>query len=182
MKTMKNSLYILAIAAVVTIYSTGAFVPDTQGIESTFDGFLVISDAEMAQHVGGPDEGHQRLNTNPTDHDMASCGSSNPNCDSDNQTRDAYLYACDNCLDPVFDDYDNTYFYYDKFSYRKSDGNILYKGLRISSSCREKSDGTCEYYAYDQGPDWDNMDNGEPNPLPDKQQTCEVPVGKCNDT
>lgn len=180
MKTMKIVLSFVAIAAIAATYSTGAFVPQSPGIEKTFAGFLVINDAEMAQHVGGPDEGHQRLNTYPTDHDQASCGSSNPNCDKDNQTRDAYLYACDNCPEPVWDPYENNYHYYDKFSYYKSDNNILYKGLRISSSCRKLSDRKCKYYEYDEGPDWDNLkDNGEPNSLPGKQKTCEVEVGKC---
>lgn len=57
MKTIRIALSILAIAAVVAIYSTGTFVPETQGIEDTVADLVVLSDAEMAQQVGGPEEG-----------------------------------------------------------------------------------------------------------------------------
>lgn len=53
MKFMKIALSVVAIAAIATIYSTGAFVSQTHGMENTFDGFLVINNAEMAQQVGG---------------------------------------------------------------------------------------------------------------------------------
>ena len=60
MKFMKIALSVVAIAAIVTIYSTGAFVFQTPGMDNTVDGFLAISNAEMAQQVGGendPSEG-----------------------------------------------------------------------------------------------------------------------------
>ena len=134
MKTMKIALSIVAIAAIAAIYSTGAFVPQTHGIENTFEGFLVISDAEMAQHVGGPDEGIQRVNHSGPDQDVASCGSSNPDCNIDRQVRDATLYACDNCPASVFDNYDNTWHHADKYSYYyyvNGNRKTSYQGLRI---------------------------------------------------
>lgn len=45
---------ILAIAVIATIYSTGAFVPQTHGVEKTVAGLEALSDAEMTQQVGGP--------------------------------------------------------------------------------------------------------------------------------
>ena len=180
MKPMKIALSFIAIAAIAAIYSTGAFVPQTHGIENTFAGFIILSDAEMAQNVGGPEEGHRRQNTVPVDHDVASCGSSNPDCDKDRQTRDAILYACDPCPEPVFDNYDNTYYYYDKHSIRKSDGNILYEGLRISSFCKNTYNG-CEREEFDEGSDFDKpIGNGKYESLPGKRQTCNVSVGKCD--
>ena len=60
MKFMKIALSVAAIAAIATIYSTGAFVSHTHGIDNTVAGFLTISNAEMAQQIGGepdPSEG-----------------------------------------------------------------------------------------------------------------------------
>lgn len=53
MKFMNIALSVVAIAAIATLYSTGAFVSQTHGMDNTVAGFLAISNAEMAQQVGG---------------------------------------------------------------------------------------------------------------------------------
>ena len=50
---MKTLLTFLTITATLAIYSFGAFVPDTQGVENTFTGLVVLSNAEMAQQAAG---------------------------------------------------------------------------------------------------------------------------------
>ena len=60
MKFMKIALSVVAIAAIATIYSTGAFVSQTHGMDNTVAGFLVISNAEMAQQVGGDHPGYSK--------------------------------------------------------------------------------------------------------------------------
>ena len=54
MKTIKITLALLAIVAVAAIYSTGAFIPETNGMADTVAGLTVLNDTEMAQNVGGP--------------------------------------------------------------------------------------------------------------------------------
>ncbi len=50
---MKSVLSILSILTVLAFYITGAFVPETQGVVDTVDGFMLLSDADMAQQIGG---------------------------------------------------------------------------------------------------------------------------------
>ena len=50
---MRVLLSILLILTVLTAYSTGAFVPEHEGIVDTVAGLAVLSDAEMAQQAGG---------------------------------------------------------------------------------------------------------------------------------
>lgn len=50
---MKTLLSILSILTMVGIYSTGAFVPETQGTVDTAAGLVALSDADMARQVGG---------------------------------------------------------------------------------------------------------------------------------
>ena len=50
---MRVLLSILLILTVLTAYSTGAFVPEHEGIVDTVAGLAVLSDAEMAQQMGG---------------------------------------------------------------------------------------------------------------------------------
>ena len=54
MKTIKITLALLAIVAVAALYSTGAFIPETNGMADTVAGLIVLNDTEMAQNVGGP--------------------------------------------------------------------------------------------------------------------------------
>ena len=50
---MKFVLSILSILVVIAVYSTGAFVSESQGMTDTVAGLAVLSDAEMAEQVGG---------------------------------------------------------------------------------------------------------------------------------
>jgi hypothetical protein len=50
---MKVLLSILLILTVLTAYSTGAFVPEHDGIVDTVAGLAVLSDADLAQQAGG---------------------------------------------------------------------------------------------------------------------------------
>ena len=50
---MKNVLSILSILMVLAFYITGAFVPETQGVVDTVAGLMPLSDADMAQQIGG---------------------------------------------------------------------------------------------------------------------------------
>lgn len=50
---MKFVLSILSIFAIIAVYSTGAFVSELQGMTETVAGLAVLSDAEMAEQVGG---------------------------------------------------------------------------------------------------------------------------------
>lgn len=52
---MKTLLILLTIIATLAIYSFGAFVPDTQGVEKMIAGLVVLSDIEMSQQTAGLD-------------------------------------------------------------------------------------------------------------------------------
>ena len=58
---MKIVLSILSILTMLAIYSTGAFVPESQGMADTVAGLKVLSNAEMAQQMGGIDNHSRRL-------------------------------------------------------------------------------------------------------------------------
>lgn len=51
---MKRVLFITAFVVSLSLYITGFFVSEKQYIEETSSGQIVLSDAEMAQLVGGP--------------------------------------------------------------------------------------------------------------------------------
>ncbi len=51
---MKTLMFSLTFVVVLVLYGAGFFVPETQGIENTLDGHVVLNDAEMSQLVGGP--------------------------------------------------------------------------------------------------------------------------------
>lgn len=58
---MKIVLSILSILTMLAIYSTGAFVPESQGMVDTVAGLKVLSNAEMAQQMGGIDNKTNKL-------------------------------------------------------------------------------------------------------------------------
>lgn len=51
---MKTLMFSLTIAVALVLYGAGLFVPETQGIEHTDDGLVILNDAAMSQLVGGP--------------------------------------------------------------------------------------------------------------------------------
>ena len=75
---MKTIAFVCALAITLIIYSSGAFVPVTQGITNTdtVSGLVVLSDTDLAQRVGGNGwEGRRKkvLNRQP----LVDCGSGN---------------------------------------------------------------------------------------------------------
>lgn len=107
MKFMKIVLSVVAIAAIATIYSTGAFVSQTPGMDNTVDGFLAISNAEMAQQVGGhhivPDEGIKKKidGQDYSKHCDESGGNVCLKSDHHRKEFNAPYYVCANCLPRV---------------------------------------------------------------------------------
>lgn len=143
MKTIKIALPVLAIAAIITIYSTGAFIPETQGIEDTVAGLVVLGDAEMAQQVGGPEEGWAELvvwegSEKASCYGSHSCGEKPP-CPKDRQVRDASQHKCRSC--------DSQTWYYTKYRYKS-------KPKRIVSWCKNQSEGCFYDEAADPESDW----------------------------
>ena len=57
---MKTLMFSLTFIAALVLYGAGFFVPETQGIENTFDGHVILNDAEMSQLVGGPSNRYTR--------------------------------------------------------------------------------------------------------------------------
>ena len=51
---MKTLMFSITFVVTLVLYGAGFFVPETQGIENTLDGHVVLNDAEMSQLVGGP--------------------------------------------------------------------------------------------------------------------------------
>lgn len=61
---MKIVLSILSVLTMLAIYSTGAFVPESQGMADTVAGLEVLSNAEMSQKLGGIDNKTHSLKKN----------------------------------------------------------------------------------------------------------------------
>ena len=53
-------MFSLTFIAALVLYGAGFFVPETQGIENTVDGHVILNDAEMSQLVGGPSNRYTR--------------------------------------------------------------------------------------------------------------------------
>ena len=147
MKFMKIVLSVVAIAAIATIYSTGAFVSQTPGLDNTFDGFLAISNAEMAQQVGGhhrnPDEGIKKR-IDGQDYSKHCDASGGNVCLLENHHRKEFrapFYVCDNCLPPVYLVNTNDW----KFSlpYPKYSSDFEVPEI-IIITCHFNKDGECE--------------------------------------
>ena len=99
---MKTLMFIFTFIVVLALYCAGFFVPETQGIEVTFDGHVVLNDTEMAQLVGGSSS---RL-TNEPDQIYTASGSlpdcaaaTPPNCADVTPTNVFYQkYICVSCF------------------------------------------------------------------------------------
>ena len=92
MKTVRIALSLLAIVAVAAIYSTGAFIPETNGMADTVAGLTVLNDAEMAQQVGGPWTSQLAAEANGS---YASCAVDN--CPDNTYSRTHARYRCVPC-------------------------------------------------------------------------------------
>ena len=46
---MKTLMFSLTFVIALVLYGAGFFVPETQGIENTVDGHVILNDAEMSQ-------------------------------------------------------------------------------------------------------------------------------------
>lgn len=126
---MKTILSIIAIITFIGFYSTGAFVPETQGIVDTVAGLEVLSDTDMAQQVGGFWHHYADVDRFPGG-DTAVCTDDffEP-CDTDNKVRWNFRLNCVEC-----DGYTQ---YYTEMWWRKVDGEI-------TSTC-EYEIATCTY-------------------------------------
>lgn len=156
MKFMKIALSVVAIAAIATIYSTGAFVSKTPGLDNTVDGFLAISNAEMAQQVGGengPSEGipfykprqdHGKWCSNKPGY--VNCKTNFPGEENVKKVRNAY-YMCDPCRPPMDINLFNIQLndvHWPKYSRLTEDGedySPTHKRLRLE--CRLGDNGKC---------------------------------------
>ncbi len=178
MKFMKIALSVVAIAAIATIYGTGAFVSQTHGMDNTVDGFLVISNAEMAQQVGGQfvnqKEGKQEII--PGEDYSKHCDGLN-DCLRPNMNRKEFIrdyYVCDHCPPPVNIynlipiNFFNRDFHWPKYSRFKEDGITRYKVPKIVIvNCKFTDDGECKVSP-------DIHENGP------KKNSCERLVGFCD--
>ena len=94
---MKTILSIIAIITVIGLYSTGAFVPETQGIVDTVAGLEVLSDTDMAQQVGGFRHRYATVDRFPGG-DTAVCTEDFfESCDTDNKVRWNFRLNCERC-------------------------------------------------------------------------------------
>lgn len=57
----------------LVVYSTGAFIPESQGMADTVAGLKVLSNAEMAQQMGGIDNKTNRLTENGDNSKISWC-------------------------------------------------------------------------------------------------------------
>ena len=155
MKFMKIALSVVAIAAIATIYSTGAFVSQTQGMDNTVDGFLVISNAEMTQQVGGQ---FIELSTGipfyiPEGKVPDKFCDGRIACRKRNHKTyiNASYYVCDNCLPPlnIFNLYQ---WNWPKYSRLGEDGRGIKIDKQIIVTCRLNEEGICEVHKEPYGP------------------------------
>ena len=91
---MRTAVFIFTIAAIAVVYSTGAFILDTNGVADTFAGLPVLNDAEMAQRIGGP--WTHEIASEPSG-DYASCSISN--CPDNTYIWTHARYRCVPCND-----------------------------------------------------------------------------------
>ena len=172
---MKIVLSVVAIAAIAMIYGTGAFVPQTHGLDNTVAGFLAISNAEMAQQIGGhhtePREGEQKL---------IDGGDFSKHCDANNvcykpdhhrKEFDASYYVCTDCP-PDDEDELNTNVntnlnanIISKYSRFKANGKRNYIHSKVIVTCYFNAEKKCEPRT---------TKGGKKN-----LQSCEVLVGTC---
>ena len=156
---MKIALSVVAIAAIATIYSTGAFVSQTHGMDNTVAGFLAISNAEMAQQVGGepdpsegipfhkPREDHGKWCSNELG--FVNCKTRRPGEENVKKVSNSH-YMCDPCRPPintinVFNLFNLHNVHWPKFSRLAEDGITDFqptpKSLRLE--CKLGDDGKC---------------------------------------
>lgn len=111
---MKTVLSISSILIMVAIYSTGAFVPESQNTVDTFAGLVILSDADMTQQVGGMYSGTRQRpeitewpEGQPSQcYSSGGCGSSSGECGNsgecgecppDPQVFTKFLHKCIDC-------------------------------------------------------------------------------------
>ena len=98
---MKTIAYVSAFAIALLIYSSGAFVPETQGITETDTvlGLVVLSDTDLAQHVGGNWEGYPVLKSKgggEADCNIGNCGTKD-DCLLNRTVSKKARYKCKTC-------------------------------------------------------------------------------------
>ena len=171
---MKFALSVVAIAAIATIYSTGAFVSQTPGLDNTVEGFLAISDAEMAQQVGGqhvqPREGLQKyVAGDPVPDENAYCVKDN-GCarGKKNKRKDLnrHYYECEPCIPPVYYNECNHVSIWPKHSRMQPNGTHYWVPAKFRVSCHKNPDGECKLHT-------SILSSG------DQVNSCERPVGQC---
>lgn len=95
---MKTILSIIAVTTVFGLYSTGMFVPDSQGLVDTVAGLTALSDANMAQNIGGPSLNQFRLEYQSTSGSVAVCTTNIfLECPPNPQVWHASLANCEDC-------------------------------------------------------------------------------------
>ena len=151
MKFMKIALSVVAIAAIATIYSTGAFVSQTHGMDNTVAGFLAISNAEMAQQVGGETDPSEGIPYYKRQQDHGNFCDDRDDCRTrhrDQKTKTVYAAytMCDPCRPPLTLNFFNLIQInlWPKYSRLDEDGkdyNPTYKKLLLT--CDQDSNGNC---------------------------------------
>lgn len=138
---MKNLMLISAMGVIAVLYSTGLFVPETRGVEKTFAGLTILSDAEMAYQVGGPIDqprrpSHREEKVSATGNKAncpgasGNCGSGpRPHCNTKLHIYNEAEYKCTPCDSFTWD--------YTRYQYK-------YVKSPVKSWCINRSDG-CFY-------------------------------------